>query len=110
MITIPILEDTPFIDQVTNLDGVDYLLQIRYNQRQQRFSISIGSPDGTLYRAGKAIVCNNPLFPQAEDLRFPPGLLIAMSSDIDTSPPKIGELGPGKRVELYYMPAAELAG
>jgi hypothetical protein len=108
-LTLFVPEDTPHFDQVTNLDGVEYLLQFRYNQREERFSVSIGSPDGTIYHRSAVIICNWPLFQDNPDPRLPPGMLMVIPSGNDDSPPTLGELGPGKRCELMYLEAADLA-
>lgn len=108
-VTIPVLDQTPFIDQVTNLDGVDYALSFRFNQREWRFYLSIGLPDGTELAKGAALVCNWPLFVNVVDPRMPPGLLMVVPQGTDSSPPGLGELGQGKRCELVYMDAADRA-
>ena len=104
--TIPLPDQTPFFDQVTNLDGTDYLLSFRYNQREARFYLTIGAPDGTIYASGAALVCNWGLFRNVQDSRMPPGVLIVLPMGPDDTAPALGELGPGKRCELWYLDAA----
>lgn len=109
ILTIPIATTLPFFDQTVNLDGTDYLLTFRYNQREARYFLTIGAPDGTVYTAGAALVCDFPLFSNCRDSRLPPGRLFCQASGPDRTPPALGELGIGKRVELVYYDAAELA-
>lgn len=107
MISIPILTDVPHSDQTTTLDGTDYVLQIRYNQRGEYYTLAIGLPDGTQLRAGAKLVCSWPLFRDVADDRMPQGVLMVIASGADRSPPKLGELGPGLRCQLIYLEAAE---
>lgn len=109
LVTIPILENSPFIDQVTNLDGTDYELRLRYNQREERWFLSIGLPDGTEIAKGAALVVGWRLFPNVVHELMPPGVLFVTSADGTDLPPKFAELGPGKRCELVYLDAAGLA-
>jgi hypothetical protein len=105
-LTIPILDGEPFVDQTSNLDGTDYLLQFRFNQREQRYYLSIYLADGTPLAKGAVLVCMWPLFKHVTDRRMPPGTLFVAPQGSDTSPPKLGELGPGKRCELIYVEKA----
>jgi hypothetical protein len=107
--TIPILDGEPFFDQVTRLDGVDYQIKIRYNQRAERFYLSLYSADGTEIAKGAKLVCNWRLFTASVSPLLPPGMLMVVPAmKDDDSPPKLGELGPGKRCELVYIPQADL--
>lgn len=109
--TIPILDDEPFFDQTTNLDGSDYLIKIRYNQRAERFYLSLFTAEGVEIAKGAKLVCNWPLFQYCVDPLKPAGALIVVPANADDDdPPKLGELGPGKRCELVYVTAADAAG
>lgn len=109
MLIIPILENEPHFDQVTNLDGTDYALQFRYNQREQCYTLTIGSPEGETYHSGAKLIPLWALFRDSVDTRMPPGRLIVLVNGEDRSTPKLGELGKGKRCELCYFTAEDLA-
>lgn len=105
---IPTQED-PFYEQITDLDGTDYLLRFRYVQRSERWTLSIYLPDETPVALGMVIVCNHDLLKRFV-IRpgLPRGALIALPKGQDTSPPTLLELGEGKRVELTYVPEADV--
>ncbi len=110
MISIPLAVDgAPFVDQVVNLDGTEYLFAFRFNQREGRYYLTLGDPNGTAYASGEALVCNLALFSLASDSRMPPGLLVILPQGPDDSPPGLGEIGPGKRCELIYFSRNEFA-
>jgi len=108
MITLPVL-DAPYQDLTTNLDGKDFALTLRYNQREGVYWVAIGLVGGSPIAWAK-LVCNWPMFRNhtAND-SLPPGALVCVPSGQDDSPPGLGELGPGKRCELVYLSASEVA-
>lgn len=109
MISIPLL-DLPHVDMTVNLDGVDYGLSFRYNQRAETYYLSIYTADGEELAKGQALVCRWPLFRNfTAETRLPTGTLVVIANGKDETPPKIGELGPGKRCELIYFTAEESA-
>ena len=106
---IPTSPDEAFYVQRTQLDGVVYQLTFRYNQRENTYRLDAALDAGTPVASGLKVVCNIPLF-----YRFmwnsstPKGALIAVSSSPDTTPPGMGDLGPGRRVQLWYTAAADV--
>lgn len=100
--------DSPFYTQVIDLDGVDYLFDFRYNQRENAWYFSIALVDETPLVSGIKIVVNVGLLQRFPSPLLPPGLLIALSNTTDQSPPGIGELGTTSRVTLLYFDKAEL--
>ncbi len=107
MFTIPTSSD-PFYTQVSDFDGVNYNLQFRYNQREECWYLSIADDIGNDIVNGVKIVCSIPLLRRFSDTRLPPGELIAAVNGPDDSPPSLTELGAGLRVELHYVPIAEI--
>lgn len=109
MLSIPVLSE-PHVDLSVNLDGTDYDLSLRYNQREQRYYLSIYTSEGEEIAKGAPLVCRWPLFRnQTAETRLPPGKLIVLANGADETPPAIGEIGPGKRCELFYLTAAEIS-
>lgn len=99
----------PFWTQVTTLDGTPYLLTFRFNGRESCYYLDIDSVDGvTNFIKGLKLVCNFPLLMYTSTGINPPGELMCLSTNLDDSPPGIGELGAGLRCQLIYMTEAEL--
>ena len=106
--SIPTSQDLPFFTQVTTLDGISYLLSFRWNQRESCWYLSIALQDETPLADGIKIVCNVYLLRKFVDIRLPPGQLMAIANNNDTSPPGIDELGQDRRVTLLYLTVDEL--
>lgn len=101
--------EDPFYTTTTTLDGADYTFEFRYSQREICWYFSVSLTDGTALVSGVKVVCNRSLLSRFADVRLPPGRLIAFSTSPDKSPPTLEELGQGKRVELVYVTAEEVA-
>ncbi len=108
MNNIPTDTSLVFWNQVTTLDGTDYQLSFRYNQREACYYLQIALVDQTVLCQGIKLVSNYRLLQAYADDRLPPGELIAQAFGTDDSPAALGELGIGQRVELTYVTEAEL--
>lgn len=101
----------PFQESTVQLDGTDYILRVRYSQREDRFYLSLYSADEVPITLGVKVVCYFPLVRNNPE-GAPPGRFYAISNEAaDDSPPGLDELGTkasGARVQLLYIPAAEL--
>jgi len=104
-LTIPVDSSRAFTTTRTTLDGVTYLLRLRYVQRLKCFYLDLLAEDGSAIALGARVVTNWPLFARSRHPRKPPGILMAVPDGGDTSTPNFGELGIGKRVELLYREA-----
>lgn len=95
--------------QRTVLDGREYLLLFRWNQREGRWYLTISDQDGAPIVSGVKIVVNFPLITnRIVDARRPPGEIFATDTtgaDID---PGLDDLG--SRVVLIYIDAADIPG
>jgi hypothetical protein len=100
--------EDPFYSMSTTLDGSDYFLEFRYNQREECWYFSVSLTDGTSLADGVKVVCNESLLFSYAENRLPKGMLVAISNTLDSSPPKLLELGEGKRVSLIYVSESEL--
>jgi len=106
-VSIPTDVQSPFWTQVTTLDGTAYLLTFRYNVRESVYYLQVESADATVtFAQGIKLVSN---FPLLRSIATPPGELMALAPANDDGPAALGELGPGQRVELLYIEAADLA-
>lgn len=101
--------EDPFYTMTSTLEGTDFVLEFRYSQREETWYFSVSLTDGTSLVSGVKVVCNRPLLARFADNRLPKGELVATALGPDASPPRLTELGEGKRVELVYLTSAELA-
>ncbi|MCK6585962.1 MAG: hypothetical protein L6Q76_00095 [Polyangiaceae bacterium] len=103
--------------QRTALDGRDYLLTLRWNQREEAWYLDLADADDVLIRAGMKLVMGQPLLRGVLDARRPPGELLVL--DMEGTSDAVADLGPriadpglddlGVRHHLAYLDAAELA-
>jgi hypothetical protein len=94
----------PYYTQKTKLDGRDFVLRFSYNQRIERWYLSIYDDEDTPLRLGLKLIANWELLQHYRyDDRLPPGELWVMDLTPDGSPPTLDELGEGKRCELTYF-------
>ena len=104
--------------QITSLDGSDFILRFLFNQREAKWYLDIADKDGVAIVNGIKIVVGISLLRKVTDARRPPGLLTAMDTTVrdiedfaagDQSlqiDPGLNDLGAG--VILIYYPRAEL--
>lgn len=109
LLVIPTIPEEPYYRQKTNLEGREFLLSFSYNQRIDRWYLSIYDEEETPLLLGLKLVANWPLLRHYRyDTRLPPGELMALTTDGSTAPPTLTELGPGRRAELVYLDSTEL--
>ena len=105
MTEIPILP-VPFFRETVTLTGADYILDFQYNQREDRWYLSVSDAAGVPIYGGRKIVPSVSLLRQCADARQPPGLLVPQTLTTDDSPPGLNDLG--SRIALYYYEPGEL--
>jgi hypothetical protein len=103
-LVVPTSPDDPFYSQTSELDGVEYILIFRYNQREKSWYLSLQDSEEIEILSGLKLVCDIPLFGLHRGPKTPPGELMVLSGNGDTTSPDIGELGPERRCQLYYLP------
>jgi hypothetical protein len=108
---IPTVQDTPFYSLRTRLDGAEYILHFSWNQREERWYLTIADADDVTLVSSLKLVCNHPLlrFYQANPA-VPPGEIVVHVLEGDTSPPGLDDLGIGLRCELTYYAVTEAGG
>lgn len=105
---IPTRED-PYYPMRVRLEGRDYILDFDYNQREERWYLSIADEEERPIATGIKLIANwSLLHPYRYDSRCPPGQLTVSDISGNGSPPTQLELGEGKRCELLYWTRAEL--
>lgn len=104
-VTIPVAVGIPHYTMRCRLDGKDYNFEMKWNERAERWHMSIFADDETPLVLGIKVVTNWPM------LRYyhynpdvPPGELFAMDLSGDAAPPGLYDFGAEKRVELVYFP------
>jgi hypothetical protein len=103
---IPTRSDLPFFDLQTELEGVTYTLQFRWNVRASRWFLDVLDAEGAkVLVASVKLVADYPLAIYRSD-RQPRGCFFAADTGGGGVDPGINDLG--KRVQLYYLTAAEL--
>lgn len=109
-LVIPTLNDgTSDYTMRVRLDGSVYILRFLYNQRLDRWSLTITDDAEDLLAAGIPIVANWGLIRFYKyDPRLPPGEFMAIDLSGDGSPPGLLEMAPGARVRFVYFPAASV--
>ena len=107
MIQIPTVSDM-FYTQITTLDGTDYLLEFRFNTRENCWYLIVSLADSTQLAGGIKLVSNFPLLQKYADSRMPPGELLVLAPSSDASPPGRFDLGTGLRCQLVYLTKAEV--
>ena len=93
--------------QRTVLDGREYLLTFRWNQREAKWYLSIADSEEAPIVSGVKVVLNFPLITnRVRDIRRPPGEIFAVDPSGDERDPGFNDLG--ARVRLLYIEAADL--
>lgn len=94
--------------QRTALDGRDYVLAFRWNQRAGSWTLDLADQDGAAIASGCVLVAGYPLLKGVTDARRPPGELAVLDTfGLDDLDPAFSDLG--TRFVLVYVTAAELA-
>lgn len=104
---IPVALDNPLWRQRITLDGVNYIMRFDYNQREERWYMSLYSDAGAALALGVKVVCNFPLLMRyAGREGYPQGMIVAidLSGERGRSP-TLAELG--RRVKLHYITAVK---
>jgi hypothetical protein len=92
----------PDTTQTFALEGVNYVLRLRYNERGGAWFVDVADDLGNVLAAGRKVVVNWPIVGAREtSVNLFPGWLFAFdTSDIDLDPT---EEDMGTRVQLYYL-------
>lgn len=108
MFTLPIDQQGPHFNFVTELDQVSYGFTFRWNTRDECWRLDLADGNGDPIVSGRKVLINQSLLQGAGGDRLPPGKLIAFDTGGQNLNPGFEDLG--RRVVLTYFTAAELAG
>ena len=98
---------SPNYTQRVALDGREYVLRIRWNQRAEKWFMNIADSDGVMIVSGLKLVLNvvvGGLF-RGVDPRMPPGGFLLVDNTDQERDPGLTELG--LRVFLVYIEAVD---
>ena len=108
IVTIALAPGVPSYRQRTVLDGVEYVLELRWSQRERRWYLDMRDVNGHPLVIGMKLVANWPLLYRFRTVRgLPPGELIVLSTRWPPRDPGLDELG--ATVRLAYVSANEIA-
>ena len=103
------VEPIPFYDLKITLDGDDYILNFKFNSREERWYFDIYDKEDNPLLLGNKILCLYPLLNLQTDARdLPPGFFYCASGPNDNSPPGLYDLGEDRRCQLIYYDEASL--
>lgn len=91
-----------YYDQITQLEGVEYLLTFAWSARESCWYLDVGDQDGNPLASGVKLVVSWPLLRRFNDDRLPPGFLYCVDmtgNGMDIEVPE--DLG--SRVLLTYI-------
>ena len=102
---IPTLEGVPDYTMRTRFDGRDFNMRFLWNERIERWSMSIFDADQVPLAVGIVIITNRPLTRYYRwNAAMPQGDLTAWDlSNPAGEPPGLYEMAIGRRVELAYQ-------
>lgn len=84
-VIIPTEPLVPNYRQRTTIDGRDYILVFRHNQRTGRWFMDIYDQDESLIKGGVKLVAGSPLASYVRDVRMWPGIMMVI--DQENEPP-----------------------
>ncbi len=103
---LPLIPTTQHYRVGTTLDGESFVLDIRWNGRDEAWYMDVLTEDETPIRHGIKIVMGGVLGGRVTDPRRPAGLLLAVDPTGSLVDATLDDLG--TRVGVYFVPSAEL--
>lgn len=94
-------KDLPAYFYVVTLEGAQYRLDFRYNERMGKWFLKISDPTGVELMGAVPITASCPLFNRFRRANLPPGTLVAFDSSGKNQDP--GRFDLGDRVRLIYQ-------
>lgn len=106
---IALAPGVPRSRQRVTLDGREYVLALRWSQREERWYMDLLDGDDVLLVGSVKLVVGFPLLYRFRAIAgLPPGDLIVVDGRADAVDPGLADLG--DVAQLIYMDAAEIAG
>lgn len=103
LLTLPITNDTFNYQFRTVLDDVVYTIEIRYNERINRWILSLSDSEGVSLVTGKIILLNGVSWINFKADNIPKGFLLTLNVKDSNIEPELSNFG--KDVLLTYIEA-----
>ena len=103
---VPVSNTDALYQQVTTLDGVDFILTFAYNLRDGFWYLDVLDQDGNVIVPNVKIVVNWDLLQRSTDPRKPAGALMAYDTTAQELDPGLDDFG--TRVQILYLTAEEV--
>jgi hypothetical protein len=104
IVEIPTHADLEWYSLAVSLDGRGYQFSIRWQTREERWTLSVKDSDGELIVAGVPLVVDWPLLSLFTDSRLPPGKLMLI--DVTGEGREAAHDDLGDRCKLVYVEAS----
>jgi hypothetical protein len=104
-IIVPTLQDTAFYSLRINLDGLAYIIDFSYSEREDRWYMDFYDEDRNPLLLGIKVVPGYFLYEFQRDFReMPQGDLMCLTAQDLTDPPGWNQLGIDQAYKLVYWP------
>ena len=104
---LPLDPENPNYRVATVLDGASYILDVRWNGRDEAWYMDLLAADETMLRAGMKLVLGVPIYYRSNIDAMPPGAFIATDRSGQQLDAGLDDMG--VRVLVMYHPFAELS-
>lgn len=101
MIEIPLSSQLSHYKQTTSLEGTAYQFDVRWNTRDETWSISIADTDGNPILSGLKLLPYSPLIQRYKIEGFIEGELVGINTTNEFEPPNRDNLG--SDFKLFYL-------
>lgn len=108
MQTLPLVPSLSNYRLSTTLEGQEYLFDVRWNNREEAWYLSIFDVNGDVIKWNIKIVLGVQLGMRVTNANFPPGALYAIDLTNRGLEAKFDDIG--ERVVVIYLSSAEVAG
>ena len=106
---IPIEVSQPNQQMSVALDGVEFILRLFWNDRDESWYIDVSAGDGTPIWMGSRVATGVPILHQCVHARRPAGELVAIDTLNEDKDPDLDDFGADPaRIQLIYIEAADL--
>jgi len=101
---------SPFFEQRTSLDGAEYVLKFKWNERRSRWTFDLADQSEDPIISGVTVNTGFDFLARVTDSRKPAGILTALdSSGAEGEADTIDGLGGDNPIQLWYLDADEVA-
>ena len=102
---LPCRSDSAHYGFTTELDGVSYGFEFRWNVRDAAWYMTVLTGEDEIIVTGVKVVVDLPLAVRCKDARMPPGRFLAYDTSGQQLNPGLTDLG--ERVQLSYLDSDE---